>query len=393
MGYRGDLTNGWVQLAGGFPPTLNKDDDATTLRESESPDAYGLNAESDGQLRTGSIPTGTARSAPTRTVTDGNLSDWLSGEDYTIHDVVVETAKTYICKEAHQAGTFSTDLAAGKWVLATFYFYLDRLWTWYDDKLLYGAPRYETAWYPQDAGVYQLDADIVTVLPAFDSAIWIVTATGSVFLNNASDPRTFFSPGRFVQEMRATTATHAMTLDGKPVVANARGVFMWNGNAVEELTRPIRGTLGNFGPVAITANYEQSKIVGTAKFAIDMAVKPPRLLDYGTSGFRFTTRTLSQLPGYQPMQVKMVAFSLSHLTDGSKKFRWQTKIDGGKWYDEEPVNILPEGQNRNRLELEIENSPTACREFAVRIKSMDSDLAIRGIDVEVLGLAQEAVTE
>jgi hypothetical protein len=43
--------------------------------------------------------------------------DWATSTAYAINDVVNEDSVTYICQEAHTSGTFSTDLAADKWMI------------------------------------------------------------------------------------------------------------------------------------------------------------------------------------------------------------------------------------------------------------------------------------
>jgi len=40
---------------------------------------------------------------------------WVTGTDYIIDGIVLESTKTYRCKEAHTAGTFATNLTDGKW--------------------------------------------------------------------------------------------------------------------------------------------------------------------------------------------------------------------------------------------------------------------------------------
>ena len=40
---------------------------------------------------------------------------WATTTDYVLNDIVLEDNVTYICLEAHTAGTFATDLAANKW--------------------------------------------------------------------------------------------------------------------------------------------------------------------------------------------------------------------------------------------------------------------------------------
>lgn len=43
--------------------------------------------------------------------------DWVTATSYAVRDVVTESGATYICATAHTSGTFSTDLAADKWVI------------------------------------------------------------------------------------------------------------------------------------------------------------------------------------------------------------------------------------------------------------------------------------
>lgn len=41
---------------------------------------------------------------------------WVTATAYAVDDIVDESGSLYLCKTAHTAGTFATDLAAGKWV-------------------------------------------------------------------------------------------------------------------------------------------------------------------------------------------------------------------------------------------------------------------------------------
>ena len=43
--------------------------------------------------------------------------DWLTGTAYAVHNAVIESGQFYVCLVLHVAGTFNTDLAAGKWML------------------------------------------------------------------------------------------------------------------------------------------------------------------------------------------------------------------------------------------------------------------------------------
>lgn len=42
---------------------------------------------------------------------------WVTATAYVVGDIVEEAATSYVCAEAHTSGTFSTDQAAGKWVV------------------------------------------------------------------------------------------------------------------------------------------------------------------------------------------------------------------------------------------------------------------------------------
>ena len=338
---RGDLYDGWLVLAGEFPPSVNTDDDDTKLKPFESPECYGVDMTIDGRLKTGTIPTGTARSSPTKTV----------------------GAVTY------------------SW-------YYKRLWLATTTTLSYGAPEYDDAFFPQDLGKFTFDASIVTFMPVLERDLWVATATGSIMLRGTNDPRSFFDPGRFVQEMDVAAANRALSLDGIPFASTATGVFSWDGNNTKEWTRNVRDSLGSFGAVAITANYDKKYIIGTAKFAIDTS--NGKLFDYGTSGFRFTSRTLAQPNQYNPFQVGAVGFVIERADASDGTIKWQTKFEDNDWFDEDDIRIL---DDKTRVQRDLENRIGAARKFAVRITSLSSNIYIREVQVVVSGLAQEAFTE
>ena len=55
---------------------------------------------------------------------DSFANAWVTATVYAVDDQVVNSGTPYICAEAHTSGTFSTDLAAGKWTSSSF-----RTWT------------------------------------------------------------------------------------------------------------------------------------------------------------------------------------------------------------------------------------------------------------------------
>lgn len=69
----------------------------------------------DGHLQNGSV---TLNSLSSGVLTGIEVpTAWATGIDYVVGDTVYEGNAIYICLEDHTSGTFSTDLAAGKWDL------------------------------------------------------------------------------------------------------------------------------------------------------------------------------------------------------------------------------------------------------------------------------------
>ena len=336
---RADTYSGWFPLATQFPPSLNTEDDPTVLKPFESPDCYGVDWEQEGRLAVGSVPTGTARDAPAKTI----------------------GAVAYL-------------------------YYYKRLWRASGAKLYYGAQDYDDYFYAQDLGIFEFDHTIITYMPVMDSAIWVATATGSYLIPNANDPRSFFEPQRIAQELVVATAANALVLDGSAFASNAGGVFSWDGGAVKEWTRKVRNTLGNFDAATITADYEKKAIIGTSKFVIDTTTG--KLFDYGTSGFRFVTRTLAQPDQWQPFKVDSVAMIIERTNQNTGTIKWQTKAEDAAWYTEQDVILTEE---RNRAVLAINNPNKAVRKFALRITSLSSNIRIEHIQMSVVGLAQTVV--
>jgi len=339
------LYNGPTTLAGDFPPTLNKDQDATKLEVNESPDAYGVNWDTDGILATGSVPTGVARVAPVGT---GAYTGWN--------------------------------------------FYYNRLMkvNATASQLDIGSPEYRAMYYAQDVGSRTAPANIVTFMPCLQDSLWVATATGSQLMQNMTDPRGFFWLGDFEQEFFVDTANMAITLGGVPYICNAKGVFSWDGKEVKELTRAVRNHISPFASVAILADYDEKLVIGTAKFVIDTT--NGKLFDYSKSGFLFTSRTMSQpaTEGLQPFNANSIAFLLNITASGNQKIVWETKTDNNAWYKEPDILI---NDKAIRVERGFNNPATACREFTMRITSMTSGVRIREIQLVVQGYSQEMIVE
>jgi len=338
------LYDGPITLAGEFPPTLNKDNDATTLEVFESPDCYGVDWDTNGILTPGSVPTGVARVAPVGT---GSYTGW----------------NWYYNRLMKVNGTTATQLDVG-------------------------APEYSAYYYAQDVGSRTCWADIITFMPALQEALLIVTATGSHLMQNMLDPRGFFYLSDFEQMFFASDASYVNTLQGVPYVCNSKGLFSWDGKKVTEITRPIRNNISPFSNTALLADYDERLIIGTSKFVYDSETQ--RLFDYSTSGFRFTSRTVTQPTrnGRQPFQVKGIVFLLDITASGNQTIEWESRVDNNSWFTEPNVLIT---QKEKRIERNFDNPVTTAREFTMRITSATAGVRIREIQLIVETYNQETI--
>jgi hypothetical protein len=198
-----------------------------------------------------------------------------------------------------------------------------------------------------------------------------------------------FEKTHFIQELYATTATHATTVMGMPVVSNARGVFMYTGDNVVELTRPVRHSLGSFGASAITVDYTRQKIVG-ASFVIDVQSK--KLFDY-QSGFRYTTPLLVQRKGFGPFTINSLAIAYEMADAESATISWQTKAEDNDWFTEEDFEISATGTERSRIERQILNPERTAHKFQIRLTALSSNVYIRAMYANVVNLAVEGSSE
>ena len=339
---RTGLYDGPITLGGDFPPTLNKDQDTTKLEVNESPAAYGIDWDVEGILKSGSVPTGTARTAPVGT------------GSYTAYN-------WYFNRLMKVNGSTATQLDIG-------------------------APEYRAMFYDQDVGSRTALANIVTFMPANQESLWVATATGSHMMRNMTDPRGFFYLGDFEQGMFVEAANRAITLRGVPFVCNATGIYSWEGGAVKEWTRPVRNNVSPFSATAILADYDERLVIGTNNFVLDTS--NGRLFDYSSTGFLYTSRTLTQpvKNGQQPFNILGISFLLDITATAKQKIKWETKTDDGNWFAEDDMIIVDQPE---RFEPPINNRVTNCREFTMRINSVTSGIRIREIQVVVQGYAQE----
>lgn len=72
----------------------------------------------DGALLDGTVRTWTLGSDVLALIASGTFSvrgGWVTATSYAAGDIVLQGGTVYICMASHTAGTFATDLAAGKW--------------------------------------------------------------------------------------------------------------------------------------------------------------------------------------------------------------------------------------------------------------------------------------
>ena len=339
-------TGRWVAISEDFPPTINKEDDPTTLKANESPECYGIDMTVSGFLKTGSIPTGVSRTPETHTY-GGKKREWYHNR------------------------------------------------SWYDTgtTLNYNAPYYNDDEFLQGVGKLAANDTIVNFMPAFGSDMWVCQTSGSQFIANTIDQRGFYTMGEHKRELKAATANRCIVLDGKPVVSNTDGVYMYDGKETKELTRAIRNNLGNFSNKPLKTDYQNKYILGDSNFAID--VENGQLYDYGTSGFRFTTRTLSQEDeSYRPITVNRIAFTYKLTTPSSGgTISYETKIEDGDWIAGEDLEIYDEEDQRTRKVTELETDVRTGRRFTLRITGLSANIKLRRIEVEAYDLAANAYSE
>ena len=336
--------NGFLELAGSFPPTLNTELNPTQLKVEETPACYGVDCGNDGRLASGSCPVGTARNAPIKTISATN-----------------------------------------------YYWYYDRLWRSSSAVLSYGIPKVDDIYFPQDLGKFVADATIIEPVALADDQMAVVTATGTHMMSNCADVRGYFALGRFWQELGADGTTKISVLGGNLVVSNTSGVFMFVDGSVKELTRKVRDTLGSFSNCAILCNYTKNWIIGTSKFAIDVA--NGKLFDYGTAGFLFTSRTLTADDENRPFSVEGLAFVLEQANANGGTISWQTKFEDGDWKDEQNIEVKYQPEQYTRIEKSIQRTGTTCRRFAMRITALSSNIYIKSIQAQVQGFAQSVPSE
>ncbi len=350
MSVRGSYDASWVEIASKFPATLNRDANPETLKDGESPEAYGLGTEQSGNL-------------------------------YHDSNVSVGTAWDGIA-------TVSAPLNAP--VTATWKYIHGRLWGQpaSDTVLYYGAAGYVLNYLIQNLG-YVLcdhqDQGVITQIAPFGSNIAVFKSDRLYVIKNADSPNGDFTSEYVKQSSGLPVAGNVLAMDGKLYWVNTYGVWQYDGNQIVELTTPIRNNLGTFVSTAITsltADFAKKEIIGFNGAATKFIVVPgenPELYDYSTSGFRFTTRTLVGAE-VEPLLIDKIAIAYQYSAGEQATLDFDVKIND-RWLSESQLKIRP-AESNGRREVSLTNA-LACRKFALRITSMSPSLYISRIMVHL----------
>ncbi len=233
----------WVKLTGDTPGYVTNVPE-TLLDETQTPNATGLDMTTPGYLKSGTIPTGTARIAKTYTV------------GATVYNL-----------------------------------YYRRLWRTTGSQIIYGAPDYTAVYLPQGRGWIDKNEstnDFITFLPIGNNGLIFFKTDGAYIMSNADSESANFSMSDFIQEAHIATTGYACELDGVVYFANSDGFFAIDAaGSVVELSEPIRG---NITAATITADYESKYLmIGTA---MAYRVTDKKFFKYSGSTFLYESRKL-----------------------------------------------------------------------------------------------------
>jgi len=348
MTERGQPDAQWMGIAEKFPATLAKSDAPETLKDGQTPEAYGLGIDRPNYLYVG-------------TPSDGTVWNGIA-----------------------MAAVPTNSPNAGNWR-----FYHNRLWGWNnsDNKLYYGAYGYLTNYILDALGYIPCDfesSNITDVIP-FGNQMAVFKADCLYVVRNADTPGDGAVAEYLAQSRGMPTASLAISVDGILYWVNTYGVFAYEGQQIAEITEPIRDSLGAFASSQITslrADFEHKRVVGRSNTGTQFIITPgqsPGLFDYSTSGFRFTTRTLVA-EGGEPLLVDKVAVIYQYSAGDVATIDFDVKIND-TWKSESQFKIRPADAN-GRAEFAL-SSALSCRKFALRITDMSESLYISKILIHV----------
>jgi len=361
----------WLTLAANFPATLVKDIEPEFLKDGQTPDAYGLGLDKPGTLYAGSFPS-TATTPPSfkqNAATNNNTPVSLPG------------SKQY-------------------------YYIDDRAWVidLAGQNLYFFAKGFGNNLYTQGFPKIQCD-DIGNC-----DLLWLAPCAGGVaaflqgdtpgthsdvlyFLPNTVNPQGAYDR-RTVIDLGLYGGPEATTdiCYFRDVVywSSPKGVFSFDGREVKEWTRAIRNNLGNFtgahldGTNSSGVLQREQRLVaddGTKKYVVDLGTGG--LYDYTTTGFRWTSRSLSKWNDKAAQVcIDRIALVYTHDSTADKTVKYQIMKSDETWYDAESVKI--EKQNRKYARYEFRpNLVERFDKWAFRITALPANMLIHEVQIQV----------
>ena len=326
----------WRTFVQDFPAGLDTETDPRKLRDGFTPDGYGMTPIYPGRLVKGSAPSGTTAVMSTSTIS-GDVWTW----------------------------------------------YFRRLWRASGATLLYNSREYRDVVLYQGLGKLSFTEDtnnIVTFLP-YGSNMYVGKSTGGYVVPGAMSMAGNYQHGDIIEALKLSTATHAIEMDGVVYVSNAHGLMALVETGVVPVTSKVLDTtaLADFQGIPLTVDRQRRWVIGTDKFCYAADLK--RLFRFGTSGFRYTTRTLIATNS-TPFLVGGVLLVYENVgadqPDGELKY--QIRIDR-EWEDEVTVQVPYDEGSRNIIHLPFETRERG-REFTLRLTDLSPHLQVSRIDIK-----------
>ena len=305
------------------------------LTAADSPDVTGLDMDKDGRIKTGTIPSGTARVQ--KSVTIGQL---------------------------------------------TYYWHYRRLWAISTNTLVVGAPNYDASFFEQGPNmVFNEDANAILAIVPFGADLLCVSkASGSYIVSNASDQRgtKFFQRSPLIQELRLATAANIIELDGVVYISNARGLFALNEQGkVAELTRAVRNSVTSFASKALTCDYEKKRIICGTTGVYEVATG--KLFKYSASTFSYTTRQFS-MPDNSPVSTERVLFVIEHGTTSNGSLKYKVRVEDDAYSPIQNLSLPSRSEQYTVVPVTIPSKgQQAGIRFQMQVTSLSSNKYIRAI--------------